>query len=420
MKTAFACFVLLLILAAGSINAQQLAFPGAEGFGKYAKGGRGGSVYHVTNLEDSGAGSFRDAVSQPNRTVVFDVGGVIRTKSGIKVASSITIAGQTAPGEGIVIYGNSVSFSGSDNVIVRHIRLRGSINMPRGACVLVADDAHDMIFDHVSVQWGRWDDLHIRNSKNITLQYCIIGESIDPQRFGALLERPERLSIHHCLWIDNQSRNPKAKALIEFVNNVIYNWGSNGLVGGHSSADHRQDIINNYFIAGPDSKGKFIGMFAATDHVYHKGNMVDLNQDGALNGRTVVDSDFVHAKATLVSAPQNPAISPDKIDDAETAYQKVLAGAGASIHRDAVDTRLISYLKSLGKEGRIFHNEAEAGGQGEIKGGKSEKDTDRDGMPDKWEKKQKTDPGKADNNTKVENGYTRLEIYLNELGGVDK
>jgi len=192
-----------------SASAQQLAFPGAQGFGKYASGGRGGAIYHVTNLNDSGAGSFRDAVSAPNRTVVFDVGGVIKINSRIQVSSDITIAGQTAPGEGIAIYGHGLSFSRQKNVIVRYLRLRGSIGMARGSCTLTADDAENMIFDHVSVQWGRWDNLHIQNSKNITLQYCIIGEAIDPQRFGALLERPEKLTIHHSLWIDNQSRLPK-------------------------------------------------------------------------------------------------------------------------------------------------------------------------------------------------------------------
>ena len=218
--------IVLAALLAGSIqvNAQQLAFPGAEGFGRFATGGRGGSVYHVTNLNDSGEGSFRDAVSKSGRTIVFDTGGVIKIKDKIKAASRITSAGQTAPGEGIVVYGNGISFS--DSSIIRHIRFRGSINMARGACTLVADSVKDIIFDHVSVQWGRWDNLHIKGSNNVTMQYCLIGEAIDPQRFGALFEGPTNVTIHHCLWIDNQSRNPKAKAGIEFINNVVYNWSA--------------------------------------------------------------------------------------------------------------------------------------------------------------------------------------------------
>jgi hypothetical protein len=288
----------LLVLAVQAYS-QQLAFPGAVGCGRYTSGGRGGEVYHVTNLRNDGLGSFRDAVSKPGRTVVFDLGGVIKINSKVQVASNITIAGQTAPGEGIVIYGDGVTFSGSKNVIVRYLRLRGSINMSRGSCTLTADNAEDMIFDHVSVQWGRWDNLHIKKSNNITLQNCIIGESIDPQRFGALLEIPTNISVFNCLWIDNQSRNPKAKAKIEFVNNVIYNWGVSGFVGGHSSAHHYQDIINNYFIAGPHSKDAFVDQFSATDHVFHKGNLADLNKDGALNGRLVTDEDFISKQATL-------------------------------------------------------------------------------------------------------------------------
>ena len=135
-----------------SLSAKQLAFPGADGFGKYAIGGRGGSVYHVTTLNDSGPGSLREAVSQPRRMVVFDVNGVIRIKRRISVASYVTIAGQTAPGEGITIYGDAVTFSGSNDVIVRYLRFRGSVNMSRGTCTVIADNAHDLLFDHCSTE----------------------------------------------------------------------------------------------------------------------------------------------------------------------------------------------------------------------------------------------------------------------------
>lgn len=240
----------LLFLAVGCLSvfaqAQQLAFPGAEGFGRFAVGGRGGETVHVTNLNDSGAGSLREAVSQSHRTVVFDLSGVIRIKSRLMISPYITIAGQTAPEGGIVVYGDGVTMTGGNDIIIRYIKLRGSVAMGRGTCTLAADNAHDIIFDHVSIEWGRWDNLHIKESDKITVQNCLIGEGINPQMFGALLENPTHLSIFRCLWVDNQSRNPKAKAGIEVVNNVIYNWGSNGLVGGHSGADHFQDIINNY------------------------------------------------------------------------------------------------------------------------------------------------------------------------------
>jgi len=398
--------------------AQTLAFPGAEGFGKYAVGGRGGSVYHVTNLNDSGPGSFRDAVSRPNRNIVFDVAGVIRIKSKMSAASYLTIAGQTAPGKGITIYGDGVSFSGSNDVIVRDIRFRGSADMGRGTCTISADDAYNIIFDHVSIEWGRWDNLHIKNSRDITLQYCLIGEAINPQMFGALLERPDNLTIHHCLWVDNQSRNPKAKAGVEFVNNVIYNWKSNGFVGGHSSANHHQDIINNYFIAGPNSSGSFIGMFSETDHVYQRGNMVDLDLNGILSGRPVTNDDFLKTGATVLSEASRSSLSESMIELASEAYRTVLKESGASRKRDAIDRRLVRFVKSLGKKGMIIQSEEEVGGQEDHSGPAKpgDKDTDSDGIPDRWERKRRLNPADAaDGSFITENGYTRLEIYLNTL-----
>ncbi|MDP4276792.1 MAG: hypothetical protein Q8914_04070 [Bacteroidota bacterium] len=355
-------FFLILGLFMGSygIFAQELAFPGADGFGKYAMGGKGGSLYHVTNLNDSGPGSFRDAVSTPKRMVVFDVSGVIRIASKLKVASFITIEGQTAPGEGITVYGNGVALTGSTDVIIQYLRFRGSVNMGKGVCTLSADNARNIIVDHVSIEWGRWDNLHIKESKDITLQYCLIGEGINPQMFGALLENPTNLTIHHCLWLDNKSRNPKAKAGIEFVNNVIYNWGGNGFVGGHSQADHYQDIVNNYFVAGPNSSPSFIGLFTQTDHVFQAGNKVDLNKNGRLDGRLVTADDFLQRGASLEQKANNQSLM--KMDTPEEAYQSVMKEAGASLHRDKVDKRLIGYVQSLGKKGKIIKDESEVGG----------------------------------------------------------
>lgn len=404
-----------------SLSAGQLAFPGADGFGKYAIGGRNGSVYHVTTLNDSGPGSFRDAVSQPRRIVVFDTNGIIRIKKRISVASFITIAGQTAPGEGITIYGDAVSFSGSNNVIVRYVRFRGSVNMSRGTCTLIADNAHDLIFDHCSIEWGRWDDLHIKDSKDITLQYCLMGEGINPQMFGALLENPVNLTLHHCLWVDNQSRNPKAKAGIEIVNNVIYNWGSNGLVGGHSAAVHHQDIIGNYFIAGPNSSDNFIGMFTETDHVFHRGNWVDMNKNGLLDGREVTTDEFVREKATLESQPNNSSMSLLSIQSAADAYETVLQEAGASLVRDAVDSRLVSYVASLGKTGKVIKDEAEVGGQADSKLVKPAKDGDKDGIPDAWEKANGLNAKSSKDASVLDsNGYSKLEMYLNSIVSKNK
>jgi len=409
-----------LILAVCSANGQDLAFPGAEGFGAYASGGRGGEVYHVTNLKDGGDGSFRNAVSKPNRTVVFDISGIIKTSSRITVASNITIAGQTAPGEGISVYGDGISFSFQKNVIVRYMRFRGGINMGRGTCTLTADSAENMIFDHVSIEWGRWDNLHIKHSKNITLQHCIIGEGIDPQRFGALLEHPDKLTIHHCLWINNQSRNPKAKAGIEFVNNVIYNWGSSGFVGGHSGADHYQDLVNNYFIAGPNSSKSYITLFTGTDHVFQSGNMVDFNRDGVLNGDLVADSVFKNAKADVVAQKQNNPIVKVRTESAADAYKTVLASAGASLKRDSIDRRLIASLSSLGKDGNVVWTETQAGGHPKMASQKPVADTDKDGISDSWEQTHKLNANDvADGKLLAKKSkYTNLELYLNEIASL--
>lgn len=399
--------------------AQLPAFKGAEGYGATATGGRGKEVYHVVNLKDSGPGSFRDAVSKAGRTVVFNIGGVIKLDSRIDVMGDITIAGQTAPGPGITLYGESVAFNKIKNVIVRYIRMHGSINMKRGSCVLIADSSDNIIFDHISVTWGRWDDLHIKGSTNITLQYCLIGESLDPQRFGALLERPEYLSIHHCLWISNQSRNPKAKAKIEYINNVVYNWGTSGFVGGHSSADHYQDIINNYFISGPSSSENFLSMFTETDHVYHSGNYTDLNRNGELDGRLVTDADF-HTdklKASLVNKKQNLSAIPVTIESAALAYEQVMADAGCSMKRDAVDERLIRQLSGLGKEGEIIWTETMVGGQPKMDTQQTTfPDTDQDGIPDTWEQSHSLNAHKASDAMQIQrNGYTPLEDYFEDL-----
>lgn len=416
-------------------SAQTVSFPGAQGFGALASGGRGGDVYHVINLNDDGPGSFRDAVGKPGRTVVFDVGGVIKINSRLQVASDITIAGQTAPGDGVTVYGERVAFS--DNNIVRYIRFHGSIDMPRGGCTLIIDNLKNAIFDHVSVAWGRWDNLHIKGTSDVTLQYCIIAEGIDPQMFGALIERPDNITIHHCLWSNNQSRNPKGKAKMQYYNNVVYNWRVSGFVGGHSAADHFQDLINNYFIAGPNSNNNFVAGFTRTDHVFHKGNFADLDKDGVLNGRPVVDADFAKTKpapgsratsgepmvvdgATIVPEPTNKSPVAVTIEAAAAAYEKVLAKAGASLKRDSVDERQIAHVRSLGKKGAIILRESDVGGQPEIKGGTPSKDTDRDGIPDEWERAHGLNPNDpADARALTASGYTNLENYINGLVPVD-
>lgn len=395
-------------------NSQQLAFPGAEGFGAYATGGRGGTVVHVTNLNASGPGSLADAVSQPNRTVVFDVGGVIDiTGQNLTIASNLTIAGQTAPGEGITIYGGRVIMSSSSNVIMRYIRMRGSISMPEDKCTLTMDYCDNVILDHCSISWGRWDNVHIKDANNITYQNCIISEGIEPQRFGAITDGTRNWTISHCLWTNNKSRNPKMKCYLQYYNNVVYNYGI-GIVGGHSAADNYQDVMNNYFITGPSSgsSNKYFDQWTETDHLYSTGNYTDDNRDGKLNGRLITD----YNGATPMQQPNLKCQAPMNLEPAEDAFYAVMEHAGASRVRDGHDLRIIEQLASLGTKGAFIANEQDVGGIGTLSGADAPADSDGDGMPDEWEKANGTDPDKADANGDADgNGYTNIEDYVNSL-----
>ena len=375
--------------------AQLPAFPGAEGFGALATGGRGGEVYHVTNLNDGGHGSFRDAVSHEHRIVVFDVGGYIGLASEVRVASNITIAGQTAPGEGVCFKYYNISFGPSHNIIVRFIRLRQGLTPGgEGKTAIGLRNCHNVMVDHVSIEWGRWDCIGFTESSDVTLQYCLIGEGIDPQRFGCLCES-DNVTFSHNLWIDNQSRNPKAKGTVQYINNVVYNWGVCGYVGGHSAAVHFADLINNYFLKGPSSGDRFAGEFTETDHIFQSGNYVDLNRDSRLSGRLAGPGDF--PGPTLIGSPTMKPPVPVTVDSAADAFKKVIAGAGDSLHRDAIDARLIQEVNSLGRKGAIIHDPAAVDGFGEIKGGPAI------AIP------------VADPNHVMPSGYTAIEEYLNAV-----
>jgi hypothetical protein len=383
--------------AARSQTTGPLAFPGAQGFGAYATGGRGGEVYHVTSLEDSGAGSFREGVKHGHRTIVFDIGGYIELKSAVSVASDITIAGQTAPGEGIGTLNYEISFSNSKNVIVRYIRFRQG-NTPKQEKKSAVDiyTGSNMIFDHVSIEWGRWDTLDMNKCKDMTFQYCIIGQGISPQRFGCLCQS-ENVTFTHDLWINNQSRNPKAKGTVQYVNNVIYNWGgAGGFVEGHSAADSYDDVVGNYFIAGPSSsKTHAFAEGKPTDKVYLTGNMIDTNLNGLLDGQPATTEDL--GDITLQKEPFSKLQL--QIESAEDAYKNVVQQAGCSLHRDVVDKSLIDQVKSLGKEGKIIEDVKEIGGPGTIEGGEV--------LPKVKELKESGEVNAQ--------GYTQLEVYLNEL-----
>ena len=143
--------------------------------------------------------------------------------------------------------------------------MRGGRSINSSKCTLTLDECQNFIMDHCSVSWGPWDNVHIKDANNITWQYCINSEGIEPQRFGSITDGTRNWTVHHCLWADNKSRNPKMKCYMQYYNNVVYNYGM-GIIGGHSAADNYQDVMNNYFIAGPNGSAKYFDDWTATDH----------------------------------------------------------------------------------------------------------------------------------------------------------
>lgn len=392
------------------------AFPGAEGFGAEASGGRGGSVYVVTNLNDAGPGSFRDAVSQPNRTVVFAVGGIIRLNSRITVKPNLTIAGQTAPGEGITIYGNGLSFSGANNTLVRYLRVREGIVGDSGSDAVTIASGDLMMFDHVSASWGRDETFSVSGTpSNITLQDCIIGQGLLIHSAGGLMQTTGAVSVFRCFYTDNWMRNPKVKGVHEFTNNVVYNWGSGGgyIMGGDSAGQTFANIINNYFIDGPNTVGGAFKTGNLNFHTYAVNNLQDNNRNGLLDGRVVSPLDFTTVDLVSTRYPY-PAVA--RLLTPEQAYHHIVISAGASLHRDRVDRLMIEELTSLGTIGAQITNENQVGGPGPVAGGLAPVDTDGDGMPDWWEQAAGLNPSLADNNGDADgDGYTNLENYLNAI-----
>ncbi|GIE99862.1 pectate lyase family protein [Paractinoplanes rishiriensis] len=386
------------------------AFPGAVGFGAAVTGGRGGTVYHVTNLNDSGAGSFRDAVSQGNRIVVFDVGGYINLQSPLALASNITVAGQTAPGEGIGTTGYQVSLSNRDNVIVRYMRFRHGLTPNQNRDGVTINEGSNLIFDHVSVSWGRDENFSINSSVNITVQNSIISEGLDPHSCGGLIQS-DGVTLYRNLYAHNKTRNPKVKGRNQFVNNVVYNWGSDAYIQGDSAGLSYANVVGNYFIKGPSTgTGGPFTRGNTNFHMYARGNVYDPDKNGALNGRELTTAEL--GTVVLESAPHAFPAAPDV--SAAAAYQAVIDSAGASLRRDSVDRRVIGSV--TGQSGSIITDPAAVGGFGSLAGGTAPADGDRDGMPDAWEQANGLNPANAaDGSAAAANGYTNVENYLNSL-----
>ncbi len=460
-------FSILIYFFIGSfINnyAQQLAFPGAEGYGKFTTGGRGGKVIEVTTLEDnSNPGSFRYAINQSGaRTIVFRVSGTIFLKSKLSISKGdLTIAGQTAPGDGICIAGYTPSIN-ADNIIVRYMRFRlGDIND-------IEDDAFNgrnrknIIIDHCSMTWSVDECASFYDNQNFTMQWCIIGESL----FNSVHQKGEHgyggiqggmgATFHHNLYINNTSRNPRfcgaryhhstaSTEIVDFVNNVIYNWGFNSVYGGELG---QQNVRNNYYKAGPATKKTVRNRIVNPT--------IDSGTDSGL-GKFFVDGNYVESYPTTtqdnwatgvqgIGITVIPQIKVDtafgnidniEIQTAEEAYQSVLDKVGPNFPKlDSVDARLVNeartglanyegktykaeYIKDLQDTSLItgiIDSQSEVGGWPVLNSIAPANDTDHDGMPDYYETANGLNPNDAaDGKIVSASGYTNLEIFLNGL-----
>lgn len=426
---AFACVVALL---SSSAFAQVRAFPEAEGFGRFATGARtnlaAASVYRVTNLNDAGAGSFRDAVSQPNRFVVFDVSGVIQPTTGpIIVQDNVTIAGQTAPGGGITVYGDRLSYTSADNTITRFLRVRKGTRTGRNDAVSIAR-GQNMMFDHVSVAWGNDETFSINPDSGyvidkITIQNSIVGQGLDNVNHsaGGLMQLVGgNFSVLRSLFIDNETRSPKARGNNHFVNNVVYNWTTAAyIMGDTTNATSKANIEGNYFIKGPSGGNNPFSSGTSTFQVYQRDNWYDGNVNGSLDGAMLNPASYPGAQV-VVNPHDFPRVA---VDSAQNAYQYLLDNVGHSLHRDPIDQRMIDEVASKGTLGQIildedliFQSFYGTPGYPSLPTAPKPIDTDNDAIPDAWEVASGLNPNNsADWKTLSVSGYTMLEEYFNGL-----
>jgi len=429
----------LIAMAVSFCQAQPLAFPTAEGFGRYTSGGRGGQVLEVTNLQDNGPGSLRAAIETSGaRTVVFRISGTIILQSPLQIThDNITIAGQTAPGDGICLRDYPVWIA-ANNVIIRFIRSRlGDVHK-------LSEDAiscirqKNIIVDHCSFSWGIDEVASFWDNENTTVQWCIISESLShsfhhkgDHGYGGIWGGMGA-TFHHNLLAHHSSRNPRfngsryhkepEKEVVDFRNNVIYNWGFNSAYGGEGGYFN---IVANYYKYGPatkpknrivepwDDKGKW---FIQDNFVFGFPDITDNNWAGGVQGKyiTGIRTDSPH--------PTEPVIT----QSAEQAYELVLAHAGATFpKRDPVDQRVLKEVRDgtatyggiWGAKSGIIDSQDQTGGWPELHSTPAPQDSDHDGMPDEWELEHGLNPLDSEdrNGDPDHDGFTNLEEYLNSL-----
>ncbi len=409
---------------------QTPAFPDAEGGGMFTWGGRAGKVLAVTNLNDAGPGSLRAAIMAHGcRTVIFRVSGTIALKSKLILENdSITIAGQTAPGDGICL-SNFPFYIKANNVIIRFLRCRMGDSARLEDDALGAMNVSQLMIDHCSISWSVDECLSVYRSKDITVQWNIIAHSLSrsfhtkgAHGFGGIWGG-ENASFHHNLIAGHSSRNPRFAsdgfAPVDFRNNVVFNWGYKSAYGGGRGG--RINYVNNYYKPGPATQ-RWVLLDAAEDGTgsyYIRGNILDGRDSISTN-----NSKGVTGRCDLVDQPFP--VPPVKTDHALLAYQKVLSNAGCCLARDVYDKRILDELASgvayggksfAGGNKGIIDSQNDVGGWPLLFGTEPPKDSDADGMPDRWELDHKLNPRDARDGSAYcgNTGYTNLEVYLNEL-----
>ncbi|MBR9919215.1 MAG: pectate lyase [Bacteroidetes bacterium] len=462
LRTFIASFCLLLFTTS---TAQPLAFPEAEGFGKYTRGGRGGEVHFVTNLHDAGPGSLRAALeSEGPRTVLFRVSGVIELEKEIRIIHPyITIAGQSAPGDGICIKNYPILIE-ADEVIIRHLRLRLGDASGEGHDAISGRYVTNVILDHVSASWSIDETMSLYHCDSLTVQWCIISESLHNSKhvkgahgYGAIWGA-NHSSYHHNLFAHHSSRNPRfasGSQHTDFRNNVIYNWGFNSAYGGENRQNGKEDrfvfsyinMVGNYFKPGPATQ---------PGEVTHR--IVNPSARNPENdyGQWFVEGNYVKGNKTVSKDNWNGGVQPGHGEEyldliradepfencmpirqqaAKKAYKLVLKKAGANLpKRDIIDQRIVGEVKKgtatyegssykkdheVGQPDRacgIIDHPEEVGGWPDYQSEEAPLDTDKDGMPDSWEEKMGLDKLDGTDRNKINTeGYTQLEVYLNSI-----
>jgi hypothetical protein len=424
-------------------GAKVPAFPGAEGFGACAVGGRGGKICQVTNLQDSGPGSLREAVETKGpRIIVFRISGNIELKSSIVVRNPyVTVAGQSAPGGGICLKDYPLTIA-ADHVVVRYLRCRPGDNMGKAVDAISISAGKNIIVDHCSASWPVDETLSASSSGqlgNVTVQWCIINESLNKSAhgkgshgYGSLIRGSwgNAYSFHHNLYAHHKARLPRPGNYngrskdpegftLDFRNNVIYNWGGSYAgynADGSSGTDSitKMNFVGNCYKQGPNSTGSFAFHETTTcGRAYFDGN--------SMNGSCPDDpwslvtfTGFSEDQKNTYKQSESISVAPVKTGDALTVYEQVLALAGATLpDRDMVDARIVREVAA--GTGRIIDDEDEVGGWPRLKSLPAPSDSDRDGMPDTWEIGHHLRPnnptdGAVDSDS---DGYTNVEEFLN-------